>query len=103
MIILTTMDGKKTMSSTAHALRPVRIVREELRNFTGTTFPRNPYEGCELIFRRMEVFGMIEVNRNADQWVDVLDVNGDIIREVPVTPRGFKYLRRVLGSRLEAN
>jgi hypothetical protein len=101
-MMLKTRDGQEVMLTTAHALRPARIVREELRHFTGTTFPDGAYEGCALTLRRMDVFGMI-ADGDADQWVDVLDENGDILHEVPVTPNGFKYLRRVLGSRLEVN
>jgi hypothetical protein len=94
-ITLKTRSGPETMLETAHALRPARIIREELHHFTGTTFPDGPYSGCSLILRRLEAFGMIP-SQDVDQWVDVLDENGDILHEVPVTTKGFEYLRRKL-------
>lgn len=30
------------------------------------------------------------------RWVDVRDVKGDILHEVPIATKGFEYLRRVL-------
>lgn len=85
----------EVMDAQAFALRSARIVREELRHFTGTTFPDAPFSGCALMLRRLEAFGMI-ADKDADQWVDVLAANGDILHEVPVTPKGFSYLRRTL-------
>lgn len=94
-VMLKTRDGVELMQPSSHALRPVRIVKDELRNFTGTTFPNDPFQGCGLVLRRLEAFGMI-ADANADQWIDVLDETGDIIHEVPVTAKGFNYLRRTL-------
>lgn len=87
-----TLDGIETLCSIAHALRPARIIRDQLHHFTGTTFPDGPYEGCELILRRMSAFGMIP-KADTEQWVDVLDEHGDILHEVPLTISGFEYLR----------
>jgi hypothetical protein len=95
IVMLKTRDGEQPMQFRSHALRPARIVREDLRHFTGTTFPENPLEGCALVLRRLEAFGMI-ADADADQWVDVLANNGDILHEVPVTIKGFEYLRRTL-------
>ena len=95
MVILKTRDGDEPMQFRSHALRPARIVNEDLRHFTGTTFPGNPLQGCALVLRRLEAFGMI-AHKDVDQWVDVLADNGDILHEVPVTIKGFEYLRRTL-------
>jgi|GEM_PF-5229052 len=90
--MLKTRGEPELLAATAHALRPARIVREELRHFTATTFPQGAREGCALYLRRLEAFGMIGVEKD-DQWVDVLDVQGDIVHEVPLTKRGFEWLR----------
>ena len=97
IIMLKTRDGDEPMQFRSHALRPARIVNEDLRHFTGTTFPENPFQGCSLVVRRLEAFGMI-ADADADQWVDVLADNGDILHEVPVTLKGFEYLSRTLKS-----
>lgn len=80
---------------TAHALRPVRIKGGVAIHYTGTTFPGGPREGCELTIRRIEAFGYLQ-SPNPDLWVDVLDEIGDILKEIPITKRGFEYLRRTL-------
>ncbi|MFC0134279.1 hypothetical protein CR105_27155 [Massilia eurypsychrophila] len=59
IVMLKTRDGDEPMQFRSHALRPARIVNEDLRHFTGTTFPENPLQGCSLVLRRLEAFGMI--------------------------------------------
>jgi len=95
VMMLRTTDGQETLQATAHALRPARIVREELRHFTGITFPGAPYEGCARTLRLLQLVDGI-ADGDASQWVDVLAENGDILHEVPVTIKGFEYLRRTL-------
>lgn len=95
MILPNRSGTNEALDVAAFALRPARIIHEELRHFSGTTFPENPSQGCALVLRRLEAFGMI-ADKDADQWVDVLAENGDILHEVPITPNGFKYLRRIL-------
>lgn len=73
-------------------IRPARIVRDELRQCTGTTFPGRLLEGCAVVMRRLEIFGMI-ADADANQWVDILAENGDILHEIPLTVKGFEYLR----------
>lgn len=85
----------------AHALRPARIIDGGLRHYTGTTFPGGPRAGCELYMRRCEAFGHVK-DDGSDCWVDVLDHQGDILQEIPVTVAGFNYLRRVLKFQLES-
>lgn len=95
-MILRTMDGgEEAIQATAHALRPARLVHDELRHFTGTTFPSNAYAGCVRTLRLLELVKGI-ADRDALQWIDVLAENGDILHEVPVTTKGFEYLRRTL-------
>lgn len=89
-----------SIPKSAHALRPVRIVKEELVNYSGTTFPNNPYAGCEMMLRRCEAFGHVwplpEDQSLPDLFIDVLDAQGDILLEVPISKKGFEYLRSKL-------
>ncbi|MFV5212726.1 hypothetical protein ACLIIZ_03225 [Azonexus caeni] len=92
---LTVID--KLLSPEAHALRPVRVVNNVAIHYTATTFPNGPRAGCELYLRRMECFGYlvgVPGDKLEDLWVDVLDVNGDILQEWPINRNGMEYLRR---------
>ena len=84
----------------AHALRPMRIDRDENPvHYTATTFPQNPYSGCEVTIRRMECFGYLTRREGSLQgtwFLDVLDADGDILDTLEVNKRGVEYLRRVL-------
>jgi len=84
----------------ARALRPVRLIRgkDELRAYSAVTFV-DAWNGCDLWIRRLSACGM--TIDESDTMIDVLDGNGDIIQEVPVTRRGFEYLRGKLRFRLE--
>lgn len=83
----------------AVALRPVRVMGEEMRLYTATTFPDGPWRGCELTLRRCMAFGYLV--EESDLIIDVLDENGDIIQDYSVSRDGFEYLRRVLQFRVE--
>ena len=87
----------------AHALRPVRTLEKQniFRIYEATTFPAGPFRGCELYLRRCEAFGFLK-NDGSGLVVDVLDTNGDIIQDFPITRKGFEYLRRVLKFRVDA-
>jgi len=92
----------------AHALRPMLIDgHERPLHYTGTTFPANPYAGCELTIRRMECFGYLlptaPGSLEGSYFVDVLDSQGDILETLAVTRQGFEYLRRVLRFRRETS
>lgn len=89
----------KLLSLEAHALRPVRVVKNVPVHYSATTFPNNPRAGCELILRRMGCFGHlagVAGDKLNDLWVDVLDAQGDILQEWPITRKGIEYLRRTL-------
>lgn len=90
---------------TAHAWRPMRIDRDENAvHYTASTFSPNPYSGCELLVRRMECFGYLAKRDGQLQgtwFLDVLDVDGDILDTLEVNKRGVVYLRRMLRFRRE--
>jgi hypothetical protein len=83
----------------------MRIDRnEQAIHYTATTFPNNPYGGCELTIRRMECFGMLTKREGPLQgtwFLDILDAEGDILDTLEVNQKGVKYLRRKLRFRRE--
>lgn len=89
-----------SLPKTAHALRPMRIDRDESPvHYEATTFPRDAYRGCELQIRRMECFGMLTKRDGPLQgkwFLDVLDADSDILDTLEVNAQGVKYMRRTL-------
>jgi hypothetical protein len=83
------------LSLDAFALQPVRM--DEERNtflyYEATTFPKNPYTGCEMYLRRCMAFGYLKDDGHG-LTIDVLNEDGDIIQDYPITRDGFEYLRR---------
>ena len=86
------------LNTGAHALRPVRIIGDSLREYEAVTFPDNPYQGCELYLRRCHAFGYLK-DDGSNCLIDILDKGGDIIQDYPITRDGFDYLRRTLKFR----
>ena len=94
-----------SLPKAAHALRPMRIDRDENPvHYEATTFPSGSYKGCELQIRRMECFGMLTKRDGPLQgswFLDVLDEQGDILDTLEVDSRGVKYMRRTLFMKRE--
>ena len=90
-----------SLNENAHALRPVRAMVKDnrFRVYTATTF-KTPFKGCHLTLRRCDAFGYLK-EEGANLVLDVLDKNGDIIQDFPLTKKGFEYLRRVLRFKVE--
>jgi hypothetical protein len=90
-----------TLVKDAHALRLVRTLVKEntFRTYEGVTFPSNPWQGCELHLRRCDFFGWLKSGDSI--VVDVLDSNGDVVQDFPITKAGFEYLRGKLKFRVD--
>lgn len=91
-----------SLPRTAYALRPMRIDRrDDAIHYEAITFPRDPFQGCELQIRRMEAFGMLTKREQGPlqgTWfLDVLDEQGDILDTLEVNAQGVKYMRRTIG------
>lgn len=102
------MSLRPSLMSEAVSLRPYRVFQREgkevSRTYEGTTFPAGPYQGCELVLRRCAAFGgMVGDSEREYAVVDVLDAAGDIVQEYRVNGRGFRYMRRILRFRVEAD
>lgn len=96
------MANNPIVDPAAHALRLVRTLVDtnEFRLYEPITFPENPYQGCELYIRRVWAFGQL-VKDEAELTIDVLNDNGDIIQDFPITRSGFEYLRSRLKFRVD--
>ena len=79
----------------AYAIRPVRIVKNELRMY-------EPYiVSCLMWWNRCRAMGMLDTSRESYALIDVLDENGDIVGEFGVNHKGFNYLRRKIGFKVD--
>ena len=85
----------------AVALRPVRAfkTRDGFRFYEATTFPQWLWGGCETYLRRCKAMGFLK-DDGCLIVLDVLDENGDVIQDFPLTIRGFHYLRREFGFKV---
>lgn len=87
----------------AYALRPVRtlVKQNAFRYYEAITFPDDPRGGCELYLRRCKICGYLKDDGNG-LVIDVLDEQGDVVQDFPITRQGFEYLRRTLRFRVAA-
>lgn len=95
-----TRDNTIDLLPGAVALRCVRVVGDDFRYYEAMTFPDNPWQGCEMWLRRCHVFGML-VSDDADIVIDILDANGDIIQDFPLSRAGLRYLKSQLRFRVD--
>lgn len=86
----------------AHALRPVRAISGSncFRFYEATTFPPNPFAGCHIWLRRCQAVGFLTEDAG-NIVIDVLDANGDIVQDFPLTRPGLKYLRTKLKFKVD--
>lgn len=68
------------------------------RQYTATTFPQDPWQGCERMIRMAAAVGFVtESAPGAYAVLDVLDVDGDIIQDYGIPDaRAFRWLKRKL-------
>ena len=82
-----------TLHESAFAIRPVRIVGGCLREYDAITFPCNPRAGVSIYLRRC----LAHLQDDGSHCLlDILDKQGDIVQDYPITHSGFEYLRRSL-------
>ncbi|CAB4896126.1 unannotated protein [freshwater metagenome] len=71
----------------------------DTRGYTATTFPKDPWQGCEQMVRMAAALGYID-SAGGDCYavLDVLDCDGDIVQDYPIrSAAGFRFLKRKLG------
>lgn len=100
--------GKRSVAlvPSAHALTLFRgLPNGEGRAYTATTFPRDPWQGCERTIRTAMRVGRLTERVTAASYgvLDVLDQEGDIVQDYGVPDSiSFSWLKRRLDLRVEA-
>ena len=89
----------------AVALTAFRILPNgEGRQYTATTFPKGPWQGCERMIRMARYVGFVSGPGSHDGYaiLDVLSEDGDVIQDFTITSaRGFQWLKRKLHWQVE--
>lgn len=89
----------------AHALSAFRALRAgNGRCYTATTFPKNPWQGCERFVRMCRKVGWIKDSPEPYAMLDVLDENGDIVQDYPIPDAAsFRQVKAKLHLRLASD
>jgi hypothetical protein len=82
----------------AHALGAFRVLPNgDGRNYSATTFPADPWQGCERTIRTARAIGAIGEPGDSYAVIDVLDVEGSIVQDFGVpTAKAFRWWKRKL-------
>lgn len=89
----------KTLDPKAHALALFRILPNgEGRKYTATTFPANPWAGCERFIRTCYAVGMLGGDPETSYAVlDVIDADHDIVQDFPIpNANAFQWIKKKL-------
>lgn len=84
----------------AHALRLFRILPNgEPRTYSATTFPTNPYQGCERMIRMARAVGWIGGNpEDSYGLIEAIDDEWSILGDWPIPDaNSFAALKKKLG------
>ena len=74
------------------------------RQYTATTFPANPWQGCERFVRMCAAVGYVRdcTREHAYAVLDAINEDGDILATWDVmSDRGFRFIYRKLHLRVE--
>jgi hypothetical protein len=91
--------GFPPVPASAWALDLFRILgKDKPRQYTATTFPQNPYQGCERMIRMARAVGWIGGDyKDSYGLLEVLDAAGDILCDYPVpNAHAFAQLKQKL-------
>jgi hypothetical protein len=89
----------------AHALTAFRVLPDGRgRQYTATTFPRNPYQGCERTIRMASKCGFVTApSRDCYALLDVIDAEGEYLEGFGIpTAQAFRWFKRVLHWQVES-
>jgi hypothetical protein len=92
-----------TIPAEAHALTLFRILPNgEGRCYTATTFPLDPYQGCERTVRMARAVGWIKESGESYGLLEVLDEHGDILTDFDIpTAAAFAAIKKKLNIVVE--
>ena len=88
----------------AVALSAVRVLPGgRCRQYTTTSFRRDPHAGCERFIRQCRAVGYLTAaTKTAYAVLDVLDRNGDLVQHYSIpNANAFRFVYRKLGLRVE--
>ena len=89
----------------AVAVTAIRILRNGgMVQYTATTFPKDPWQGCEHLIRTGLHLGMLKPSSPEPSYgvLDVLNEDGDIVQDFDITTAlAFRYLKRRCGWQVE--
>ena len=100
-----TSSARCDLTETAHALTVFRALPQGGRAYTATTFPSDPWQGCEHFIRKCRALGYLTDRVAAASYavLDVLDENGDIVQDYGIPDAAaFQWIKRKLDLRVEA-
>lgn len=89
----------------AHALRPVRFMPDDqLKYYTGVTFPNGAKNGCDIYRRRCDIAGGIPKSEDQATGIcDILNKEGDIVADFWLNDKGLRFLYQKLNLRVDAD
>ena len=102
------MTGLKEVDPRAHALTAFRALPDGRgQQYTATTFPKNPWQGCEHMIRMARHVGYVKPSctKRCDCYavLDVLEMGGDIVQDFCIpNARAFRWWYRMLKLRVDA-
>jgi hypothetical protein len=89
----------------AHALTAFRELPNGAgRQYTATTFPEDPWQGCERFIRTGLKLGLLKDPGDGDSYavLDVLDEDWSIVQDFAVPDaHAFRWVKRKLGLRVD--
>lgn len=85
----------KNISEDSFAIRPIRILADELRVYTALTAPEGKIalEWCRSILNRISIKGAGDIYEKDHCLIDLLNKDGDIVDDYVISERAFNYAR----------
>jgi hypothetical protein len=80
------------------------LTNGDARQYTATTWPRDPWQGCEHFVRMCAAVGFVRdcTHEHAYALLDAIDKDGDILETWDITSaRAFRFIYRKLHLRVE--
>jgi len=87
------------LDTSAIAIQLARVSGEKLILHEPMTFPDNPFQGTDQLFRQCKAIGGI-AQMDTAYVLDVLNQDGEIIQDFSLTRIGFRFICRRLKCRM---
>lgn len=91
------VSSVRELPADTYALRPIRVAGEALTVYEAVTFANDPRAEIGMWLRRL----LWDARDDGSGYqLDILNEDGDIVADCPVTKQGFEYLRSRLHFRV---